>query len=243
MTASAKLGLVASAFLAPCFATTAQLTADQIVAKYLAAEEIRDKHLRGYSVNRRYVLQNESGSKKTIATARMEYAGDTGKKQFQILGEEGAGGFFRIAIHKVLQAETEASSQSGENETAVSPANYTFRLVGTEVREARTYYVLELKPKRKSKYLLDGKAWIDAEDFALARIEGRTAASVSFWVGKPYIEQSFKKVGDYWLLSSNRSVTDARFFGRTVLSIESSGYSVKGERVEARRPTGMLNAR
>ncbi len=63
-------------------------------------------------------------------------------------------------------------------------------------------------------------------------LEGRPAASVSFWVGKPLITQSFEKVGDFWLLSRNHSEVDAKIVGRIALNIDTRDVEMGGTKVE-----------
>src|SRR5262249_35869390 len=89
-------------------------------------------------------------------------------------------------------------------------------------------YVLDLVPKSKSKYLLRGTVWVDAQDYAIVRLEGRPTASVSFWAGKPFIVVEFQKVGAYWVVSRNLSHTDGRLVGATDLTIDYSEYVING---------------
>jgi len=217
---------IAESTPAPC--------ADDIVAKMNQSERNRNRSLTAYSAVRRYTLRSESG-KMSVMTVRLVYRSDSGKS-FEVLSENGSDGIFRHVLDKVLQAETETSR---EHNGLLSPKNYNFRLLGIQQQDDHRCYVLQLLPKHKSKYLIEGKAWIDARDFALVRMEGRTAGSVSFWIGKPWITQCFQKVGNYWLASKNDSVANAKFIGRTELTIESSEYSVPGlEREQVAQTTG-----
>ena len=209
--------------------------AEEIVARMNQSERTRDRNLTAYSAVRRYALRSESG-KIAVMTVRLVYRSDSGKT-FEVLSQNGSDGIFRHVLEKVLQAESDTSR--AHNNELISPENYNFRLLGMGQQGSHRCYVLQLLPKHKSKYLIDGKAWIDAEDFALVRMEGRTAGSVSFWIGKPYITQSFEKVGNYWLASKNDSIANAKFVGRTELTIESSDYSVPGlEREQVAQSTG-----
>ncbi|HUQ95060.1 MAG TPA: hypothetical protein VM120_25510 [Bryobacteraceae bacterium] len=203
--------------------TTDLLTADQILTKLASAEAARDRLLRSYKVTRVYQIKADKAEKSVRAAAEFEFH-EPGGKSYRILEEDGPEGLLRRALHKVMQAEVKASKS--EEELSVSPQNYTARLLGKEEKNGRLHYVLEVTPRRKSKYLLQGKAWVDAAEFALTRIEGRPTESLSFWVGKPYIEQNFTKVGYYWLLANNKSTVDAKFVGRLEFTIESSDYSV-----------------
>jgi outer membrane lipoprotein-sorting protein len=68
--------------------------------------------------------------------------------------------------------------------------NYDFETVSAEMVTGRLAYVLEVKPKRKEKYLFQGRIWVDAEDYALVRAEGspseKWAAVVSTLHAKRY---------------------------------------------------------
>jgi hypothetical protein len=64
---------------------------------------------------------------------------------------------------------------------------------------------------------------VDIEGQAIVRVEGHTAANVSFWIGKPSISQ---QVEELWLPASNRSVYDVRFLGDTDLTIEYLKYTI-----------------
>ena len=86
--------------------------------------------------------------------------------------------------------------------------------------------MLSLVPKRNSKYLIQGKAWVDSAEFGLVRIEGYPTESLSFWVGKPFIVQEFDNVGGHWLLRSNKSIVDAKIIGRIELTVSSKTYAM-----------------
>ncbi len=71
--------------------------------------------------------------------------------------------------------------------------------MGSESKDGRNCYVLEVTPKRKNKYLYNGKIWVDAKDFAVTHVEARPAVNPSFWISGTDIEHRYEKVGDFWL--------------------------------------------
>ncbi|HZU27385.1 MAG TPA: hypothetical protein VFA04_17795 [Bryobacteraceae bacterium] len=215
----------AAAAIVPVAADTS-ICADDIIARMMQADDARDRSLKAYTAVRHYTLRGEKGRTGEM-TVRLDYDSASGKK-FEILAANGADGLYRRVFDKVLQAEVETSRRTGQNDSSISSRNYKFQLLGQEMRDGRRCYVIQLLPKRKSKYLIDGKAWIDEQDYALVRLEGRTAGSVSFWVGKPYIVQCYRKVGNYWLAATNDSIANAKIVGRMELTIQSSDYSVPG---------------
>jgi hypothetical protein len=204
------------------------LGADEIMAKFREAEKRREQKVEHYSVTRRYTVKNEDGARSAATTVKIDFRANNGKT-YKILSEAGGSDFlFRRAIRKVLDAEVETSKGERRDETRFTPGNYEFELLGNENIDGHNCYMIALKPRRKSKYLIDGKAWIDANEFAMVRLEGRSAARLSFWVGRSSISEEFQKVGDIWLLSRNRSAADCRFIGRAELTIESNDLEAPG---------------
>jgi hypothetical protein len=105
------------------------------------------------------------------------------------------------------------------------PENYDFAFVGTEQVASRTAYVLEIRPKRNEHYLFEGRIWVDAEDYALVRAEGKPAKKPSFWTKSIHFVQVNQKCGPVWFPLSTQSVTEARLVGVTDVSIEYFDYA------------------
>ena len=76
---------------------------------------------------------------------------------------------------------------------------------------------------------MKGRAWIDAEDGTLMRIEGRPTASASFFAGRPMITREYERAGDFSLAKSTHADSSSFFFGKTELHIEYSDYHVDSE--------------
>ena len=198
----------------------------QIVAALEQTEYRKQHDLQAYTSIRRYVLKNERFNQDAEMMVKMDFTSEKGK-HFEIISEHGTEGMSRHLLRKVLDGEAETSRTQAKEFSMVTPKNYGFRLLGSEIHAGHSCYMLEIKPKIKSKYLLDGKIWVDSGDFQLVRMEGRTAASISFWVGKPYIIFDFQKVGEFWLSARNQAITNARFIGPTQLTIEVQGYELQ----------------
>jgi hypothetical protein len=210
---------------------------DTIVKEMVRAEEARQAELREYSVQRRYVLQNKRLNPNAEMDVRLTYRDGHGK-QFDVLSMRRAEGLFKRAFERMLDAEAEASRKRDVQDSRVTPQNYQFAFAGMQTINGRRCYVLQLTPRSKSKYLLDGKVWVDAEDYAIARLEGRPSANVSFWIGKPHITQEFRKVGEHWLPSFNRSLAEPKLVGQTELTIQYSGYEFPTAVAKSHGPAG-----
>jgi hypothetical protein len=101
--------------------------------------------------------------------------------------------------------------------------------VGSENLDGRRSYVLEASPRTKNAYLFRGRIWVDAEDYAIAKIEGSPAQNPSFWIRRTVFVHHYAKFGPFWLAVSNRSETDALLFGRTDVRIDYSDYRINQE--------------
>jgi hypothetical protein len=87
-------------------------------------------------------------------------------------------------------------------------------------------YVLKVEPRTKDRFLYRGQIWVDAEDFAVVRLEAESAKNPSFWTGKAEIVQQYRKVSDFWLPAYNHSVTDIRLGGHAELTIDYKDYEI-----------------
>ena len=127
---------------------------------------------------------------------------------------------------KLLESEQEAASDENRRRTALSTENYDFALAGYENDAAGGRYILDLLPKTKNKFLYRGKIWVDANDFAVVRIEGEPGKNPSFWIKKTEIAHRYVKVNGFWLPAENHTESVTRLGGRAILSIEYKDYKI-----------------
>ena len=203
-------------------------TDNEIGDRITATELQRLNDLREYEVIRKYNLRNPHLKHDAVMTVRLRYQKGVGKN-FEVIELENAEGMSRRILQKLIDSEAESSRRPSEDQLQVSTANYKFHVTGTGMQRGRRCYIVELIPKHKSKYLLQGDAWVDANEFALVRIQGRPSANLSFWVGKPDIVQDFERVGPFWMPAHNRSESHGMILGSSVLTIEYSEYRVLSE--------------
>ena len=95
-----------------------------------------------------------------------------------------------------------------------------------DVVSGQTCRSVQLVPKKRSKFIFEGSGCVDMTDLAMVRMEGRTTKNISLLVGKAYVIQEFRKVGEFWYSSLNHSTADVTFLGRTELIIEYLDYSI-----------------
>jgi len=197
--------------------------ANQIMASVLAHDAEREAHSRGYEGHRRYILDNDHLQKHAELIADV-VCDSAGTKHFNVITEDGWSAANKHVLRKMLESETETSTPTVRPQTRLTSDNYLFAMVKSEVIDGRLTYIIDVTPKRREKYLMEGRVWIDAQDFALVRAEGKPARNPSFWTRSVHFVQQYRKSGSYWFPSSTLSVTEARLFGTTKVDIKYYDY-------------------
>jgi outer membrane lipoprotein-sorting protein len=199
-------------------------TADEVVAKMMERDDQRQASLHGYTAIRRYVLENQHHHKRAEMLVKMTCRED-GSKYFETVSETGWGGARNHVFPRLLEGETEASVPDAHERSRITPQNYFFEVLGTDTVNERPSYVIAITPKTQNKYLVRGRIWVDAEEYAVVRIEGVPAKNPSFWVKSVHFVHTYQKTGPFWFPASDRSITDVRIFGSTELTIEYFNYA------------------
>ena len=203
-------------------------TAEQVMSRMAALDLERQSLIEGYAGMRRYVLENQNFQKRAEMVVRVKGDPD-GTKHFEVVSEEGWKAANTHVLRKMLESESETSRPELRATTRLNFTNYQFLIVGTEMVSGRKAYVLETKPKRKDKYLFEGRIWVDAEDYALVRAEGSPAKNPSFWTKSTHFVQVYQKSGPLWFPRSTQSITEVRLFGTTDVHIEYFDYAPQSQ--------------
>jgi hypothetical protein len=218
------LFLVAASLQASDISTAVEsLTGDEIFSRLLEHNRQRERLLRGYSVQRAYSAANSSGKLYAAEEVRMSYTAPD-EKTFVTLSARGSWLVRDLVFSRLMQTEAAAARGKERNDSSITPANYRFEALGTDEVGGRPCYAVQAIPLRKNKYLFEGRIWIDAVEFAMARIVARPASNPSFWIRHVEFVRNYSKVGNFWLPSRDETVADIRIHGRKVLTIEHHDY-------------------
>lgn len=209
-----------------CASAEPPLTTDEVVARMVASDKVRAASMPAYTGLRRYTLENLRFKTHAEMSARVT-CDITGAKSFEVLSEAGPKPVRSLVLHKMLDAETDASRPGQREKTLFRPENYKFRLAGSEELNGRPAYILEIEPKISNRFLTRGRIWVDAADFAVVKLEGSPAQSPSMWVSKVTYVHLYEKIEGHWLPRSNHSRSESRFFGATLTGIEYSTYQLQ----------------
>jgi hypothetical protein len=200
---------------------------------------LRLEALQSYEGRRTYQLEYRGvpGNRAAEMIVLVRYQAP-GTKEFTIQSTTGSKLIIDKVFKRLIEAEKEASTRDAQRRTALNTENYSFTMAGNESTPSGPAYLLMVEPKRKDKFLFRGRIWVDAEDFAVVRLQAEPAKNPSFWTKKSDIEQVYGKVSDFWLPASNHTVTSIRLGGRAELTIIHNEY-----RITSARPVGSLSQR
>jgi hypothetical protein len=205
---------------------SAPLNADEVMGRVVEMNEVRAKALESYSSVRSYHLECHCVShKKADMVVRTDYHAPD-KKEFTIVSQSGSGTVRERVFKKLLEAEQESMRADNQQRSAITPENYTFQLSDYAKTDTEEFYLLDVQPRSKNKFLFRGHIWVNAKDFAITRVEGEPAVNPSWWTVRTDFKRSYQKIGDFWLPESNHSETKVRVVGTAILSIEYRDYQI-----------------
>jgi outer membrane lipoprotein-sorting protein len=199
----------------------------KIFADLLKHNQLRMEQLRQYSATRTYAVSDVSGKVHAQETVHMEYVAPD-KKTFVTVDEQGSPVVRHLVLNRLMESEVSAAAGKDLHDSAITPANYTFQLLGEEDLRNHHCFVVQAVPKREDKYLFEGKVWIDSQDFAVVQIAGHPARKLSFWVTRADFVRQYEKIGNFWLPARDETQVEVRLYGKKILSIDHHTDSVNG---------------
>ncbi len=190
----------------PAIEPRAALSADQVVDNLIVRNLERARALGAYHATRVY---------------RLDYRGFPSSRNAEMIVDVD----YRSPATKIFSIRTESGSHFLVEKVFQKMLRFT--LSGSESLPTGLAYILSVEPRTSNKLLYRGRIWVDAEDFAVVRIDAMPAKNPSFWTKETRIEQVYVKVGNFWLPLSNRSTSAIRLGGRANFSIDYQDYQIR----------------
>jgi len=214
------------------------LNVAEIVAQMELRNESRAAALQGYTARRVYHLNYHGLPKNIDAELTVEacYRAPS-TKEFTVISQSGSKVVVDKVLKRLLKEEQEAQNSENQQQTALTPRNYDFELAGEEKTEEGRFYILKVQPKGRNKFLYRGEIWVDANDFAIRRVEAEPAQNPSILISHAQIEQIYARFGSFWLPVRNQSTSKVRLGGTATLVIEYENYDVRQRCARKTQPT------
>jgi outer membrane lipoprotein-sorting protein len=212
----------------PGYTAPVGLTGNDIIAKMLDHNRLRNEQLQRYSAVRTYEIRKLDRKLAAQEVIRVDYRAPD-KKTFEKTSEKGSGIVRNLVFDRLIQSESETSSGREHHDSAITTANYTFTLAEEEEVGPYHCFVLEATPRRKDKYLFEGKIWIDAEDFAIAKIAGHPAKKPSFWINRADFVRQYQRIDGFWLPYRDETSVEVKMYGRRVFTVDHQQYVINAD--------------
>jgi hypothetical protein len=210
------------------------ITENQVFAKLAEHNEQRRSGLHNYNVLRTYQVIDLKGKVHAEEVGRMEFLAPD-KKTFTVTSESGSGLVRSMALNPLIKSEIETAAGKEHHDSAISAENYLLSLLGEQQVGPYRCFVAEVLPKRKDKYLFEGKLWIDVGDYSVVRIEGHPAKKLSFWIQRADFVRQYQKIDGFWLPQKDQRLVQVRLYGKKVLTIDHQEYVVNAGRSKVAR--------
>lgn len=202
---------------------TVTTSGDQIFNQLLRHNAFRDAALEQYSVVRTYEVRSATGKLYAREIVKMDYQAPS-QKTFFIVSEEGSGLVRSLVLKRLIESEKETAAGKEHHDSSISPANYSFEMLGEEEVGDRRCFVVRAIPKREDKYLFEGTIWIDVQDYAIVKIAGHPAKRLSFWIEQADFVREYQKIGAFWFPAEDTTVVRVRLNGTKTLTIRHEEY-------------------
>jgi hypothetical protein len=206
----------------------AGVTESQVFTELAAHNEQRRSALHDYSVLRTYQVIDLEGKVHAEEVGRMEFLAPD-KKTFTINSEAGSSVVRHMALNPLIRSEIETAAGKEHHDSAISADNYSLNLLGEQQVGPYRCFVAEAIPKRKDKYLFEGKLWIDVQDYSVVRIEGHPAKKLSFWIERADFLRQYQKIEGFWFPQRDQTLVQVRWYGKKILTIDHQHYVVNAD--------------
>ncbi|MGC1871561.1 MAG: hypothetical protein WA700_11430 [Acidobacteriaceae bacterium] len=213
-------------------AIASPMTLAQVVDHLVARNEERTRGLKSYEGNRIYAVHYHGFPKDLEArmVVSMQYEAPN-TKEFTVISQSGPKLLVDQVLKRLLKTETDAQSKNTREAVNLDRKNYEFSDLDYEPEADGCSYTLSVEPRRPNKYLYRGKIRVNERDFAVCGIQAEPAVNPSFWIKSTSIDETYKKVGDFWLPAQNKSVSRIRFGGSATLTIQYQDYKIQTEQL------------
>jgi len=142
---------------------------EQMVNRYLEATQTQQSALLGGS-SEVDIDAAVPKYKKTGKLHALRNISKLGKITYHALRFSGDNVVKTEVIANYLKAEVESGRTPSD--VSITPQNYKFKYKGTQERNGRQVFVLQLKPREKRVGLFKGELWLDSETYMPVREAG-----------------------------------------------------------------------
>jgi hypothetical protein len=208
--------------------SSGQISDQEIVKRIDAAVYERNNALARYTAQEQYdIYRNGEVNPSAQMTLQTVYS-YSGDKAYTLTSQSGSQFLRTVVLDKILSEEREMAKVSIRESGWITSANYEMRPQrGIVAMNGRECLIVDLKPRRKSPHLFNGKIWVDASDFSVLRIEGVLSQSLSIFTGQTTVTRDYGRMDGFSMATHTEARTRSFLLGETVMKINYTGYQIQ----------------
>jgi len=195
-----------------------------------AAVMARIDGIAGYTVTEHYAVYRNKDEEHPVAemTVKTTYKKETGKS-YAIVAQSGSEIIRKLVLGAILDNEQRINQPGIREGSWLTSANYETNLKpgGTQRLDGRECLVLDISPKRKTPYLIQGTIWVDAKDYLIVQLQGTASKSSSVFTGATHVFRQYTTVNGFSMATHARATSDSFLFGQTIVKIDYQGYEIQ----------------
>jgi hypothetical protein len=153
--------------------------------------------------------------------------------RYEIVSEGGSGYIRSKVLRAALDAEQKMWLAKEPQKASFNHDNYTFE---NSIVGADGLTEVSVKPRRKDVLLVEGAIFLEADDAAIARIEGRLSKAPSFWTRKVEVVRSYRQMSGVRVPVSIESVAHVLIAGRSTFKMTYQYETINGQKVGSPQP-------
>ena len=219
--AVASVGMLGSLGLSG-FAGGATMVTNETVTRFL---ESARPPLTSFRAKRHLEASTRGGKLKAQLDAWTDLTAD-GAFTFEIIQESGSDLLRGHVLRTALLEEQRSRAAANLAESALTPANYDFQ--PDETSREGDLVRIDLTPRRKSRMLIEGAAFVTRENADLVRVEGLLSKRPSFWTRKVHVTRRYERIEGVRVPVEMQSRADVLIVGDSSFSMTYEYTAING---------------
>jgi hypothetical protein len=161
-------------------------------------------------------------------TVKTTYRKETGKS-YETLSQSGSQVIRSLVLGAILDNEIHINQPGVREGSWLTSANYEMSLKpgGTQQVDGTACYLLDIVPRRKAPYLIEGTLWVDAKDGSIVQIQGTSSKSASIVTGPTHVRRQYTPVEGFSEATHAWAESDSLLFGKTIVKIDYTNYQIQ----------------
>jgi hypothetical protein len=148
--------------------------------------------------------------------------------RYEIVAEGGSGYIRSKVLRAALDGEQKMWLAREPQRASFNHDNYVFE---NAAQSPDGLTEVGVKPRRKDVLLVEGAIFLEPDDGAIARIEGKLSKAPSFWTRKVEIVRRYERIGGVRVPVSIESVAHVLIAGRSTFKMTYQYETINGQRV------------